>query len=105
MFHAGVKLPPSCVLLCGMIMILMFGVCLLMTLYSLCLLLLNESWYVLFIWVSISLVLAAITVVVIIVTLRSTYQGVVYYFLEAWKDFTVDMEPGGVPDDAPFEIV
>jgi len=106
MFHTGVRLPLSCILLCGMIVILMFCVCVSLALHSFFLYLLKESpWYWLLLFVSISLPLVAGTVVFITVMLHSTYQGVVYYFLEARKDFTVDIEPGGVPVDAPFESV
>jgi len=33
------------------------------------------------------------------------FKGIVDYILEAWNDFTVDIERGGVPVDAPFEGV
>jgi hypothetical protein len=32
-------------------------------------------------------------------------KGVVHYFLDAWKDFTVEIELGSVPIEAPFEGV
>jgi len=33
------------------------------------------------------------------------YKGIVNYFLEAWKDFTVEIESGGAPIEAAFESV
>jgi hypothetical protein len=33
------------------------------------------------------------------------WKGVVHYFLDAWKDFTVEIELGGVPIETPSESV
>ena len=62
-------------------------------------------------WPGIYLLVVSYPVVVVIMvvctvgTLIIGYKGVVNYFSDAWNDFTVDIEPGGVPDDEPLEGV
>ena len=87
-----------------MIMMLIYCLCLLFVLYSIFVRLLKEGWwYGLFCFVFISLPVVTAIVVCVVAMLLRGYRGVVNCFLEAWKDFTVDVEPGGVPDNEPFE--
>ena len=68
--------------------------------------LLNESpWYGLLLFFLISIPVAASIVVFAAVMVHAGYKGTLDYISEAWKDFTVDIEPGGVPYDEPFEVV
>jgi len=87
-----------------MIVVLMYCFCLLFVLYSIFVRLVKDSFrYGLFLFVFISLPMIGGTVVCTVATLIGGYRGVVNYFFEAWNDFTVDVEPGGVPDDdEPF---
>ena len=106
MFRAGVKIPLNSILLGALLLMLAYCVCLSLTLYSVFMNLLNESpWYGLLLFFLISIPVVASIVVFTAAMVHAGYLGTVDYILEAWKDFTVDVEPGGVPDDAPFEIV
>ena len=106
MFHAGVKIPLNCILLCGMIVMLAYCLCLSLGLYSMFVNLLNESpWYGLLLFCLLSIPFVASIVVCTIATVHAGYTGTVSCISEAWKDFTVDIEPGGVPDDASFDVV
>jgi hypothetical protein len=53
-----------------------------------------SPWYALLIFFSISLPI--MPVVFGITMIQSGYRGVVNFILEAWKDFTVEIKPGGV---------
>ena len=105
-FHVGVKIPLNCILLCGIIVMLAYCLCLSFAVYSVFVNLLKESpWYGFFLFFLISIPVVASIVVCAAVAVHAGYKGTVDYFLEAWKDFTVDVEPGGVLDDEPFEGV
>jgi len=76
-------------------------------LYSLFITLLEEEcpWYGLLLYFLISILVVASILSGVAALVYDGYQGVVNYFLEAWKDFTVEIEPGGVPIEAAFESV
>jgi len=94
------------ILLCGVIVVLVYCFCILFALYSFSVQSLKEGfWPGIYLLVFSFPVVVAIIVVCTVATLFVGYKGVVNYFLDAWKDFTVDVEPGGVPDDEPLEGV
>jgi len=94
------------VLLCGVVVVLVYCFCILFFLYSFSAQSLTEGfWPGIYLLVSDFPLLVAIIVVCTVATLIIGYRGVVNYFSDAWKDFTVDVEPGGVPDDEPLEGV
>jgi len=106
MFHAGVKIPLNIILLFGVIVVLVYLFSILFVLYLFSVLMLKDSfWSGLFLFFFISLPMVAATLVCTVATLVGGYTGVVNYFLDAWNDFTVDVEPGGVPDDEPLQGV
>jgi hypothetical protein len=78
-----------------------------LAMYSLFMTLLEEEspWYGLLLYFLISILLAASILPGAVVLVHLGYEGIVNYFLEAWKDFTVEIEPGGVPIEAAFESV
>jgi len=78
-----------------------------LALYSLFTTLLEEEspWYGLLLYFLISILVAASIVPGAGALVHVGYEGIVNYFLEAWKDFTVEIEPGGVPIETAFESV
>lgn len=71
---------------------MVFCVCILQVWYSLVMMLRKESpWYAPSIFL-----IPVMSVVCGTTMIQSGYRGVVQFFLEAWKDFTVEIEPGGV---------
>jgi len=77
-----------------------------LAMYSISVQLLNESpWYELLLCFSVIIPVVPSFAACTAATVYFGFKGVVDYLLEAWKDFTVDIERGGVPDDAPFEGV
>jgi hypothetical protein len=89
-----------------MMMMLMYCVCLLLAWYSLFLNLLKESpLYGLLLYFLISIPVVASIVVCAAASVYFGFKGIVSYFFDALKDFTVEIEPGGVPIEAAFEGV
>jgi len=78
-----------------------------LALYSVFISLLEEEtpWYGLLLYFLISILVVASILPGAAVLVHLGYEGIVNYFLEAWKDFTVEIEPGGVPIEAAFESV
>ena len=106
MFHAGVKIPLTCISLSGVIVMLALCLSLSLVLYSVFMNLLNESpWYGLLLFCLISIPFAASIVLCTTAAVHAGYKGPVDCISEAWKDFTIDIEPGGVPYNEPLECV
>jgi len=97
-------MPLTFFVLCGLISTMIFYVCILLAWFSFCIGLLEAGpWYILLI----PLLLCAVYFLPFCaVIIGLGYTGVVGYFSEAWKDFTVEVESEGVFfDSAPFERV
>jgi ABC-type sugar transport system permease subunit len=103
MFYGGVKLLLSCVLLYLLTVMLICCVFLTPIWYSFLGNLLKEGRLLYFLVVFIPLVTSF--VVIAPAAVHFGYKSIVNYFLEAWKDLTLDIEPGGVPIEAAFESV
>jgi len=63
----------------------------------------ESPWYGLLLYLLISIPVVASILVGAGALVYVGYEGIVNYFIEAWKDFTVEVEPGGVPIAAAFE--
>jgi hypothetical protein len=84
----------------------MYFVALSLACYSRFMPLLEESpWYELLIYFLISLPAASMIAMVVAQAVKFGYKSVVNYFLDAWKDFTVEVESSNVLVEAPFEAV
>ena len=104
MSHTGVKIPLNCAMLCIPLFILVVCITLSLGLYSFFMNLLKEPtpWYVFLVFFVLSIPLVASIVV--------STAGSVYlvcnifrnYILNAWKDFTVEVEPGVVVMENPY---
>ena len=101
MSRVGVKIPLNLFLLCAMIFTLVYCVCILLVSYSFFVALWKASpWFGLLIMIFLSISPPATAVLVGTTMIQSGYRRVVNHFLEAWKDFTEEVEPGGVPAEA-----
>lgn len=65
----------------------------------------DSPWYGLLFFFLMSVALVPSFAVGAAVAVHFILKGVVHYFLDAWKDFTVEIELGSVPIEAPFEGV
>lgn len=65
----------------------------------------ESPWYVVFLYFLISILVVASIVVCAAAAVYFVWECAVLYFLDAWKDFTVEIESRGVPIETPFESV
>ena len=85
----------------------MYFVAVSLAMYSVLINLLEEKspWYGLLLYFLISTLVVASLLPGAVVLAHLGYEGIVNYFLEAWKDFTLEIEAGCVPIEAAFESV
>ena len=100
-------MPLNFVFLCGLIWAVIIFVCPLLTWCSFAIGLLEEGpWYILLIHFLLLLCIVPTVLLLCAVIIGIGYRGVVDYFSDAWKDFTVEVESAGVlVDSTPFERI
>lgn len=65
----------------------------------------EKLWYWLLGFFSIFILITPPIVEFSVILVQFLYGSIVDYFLEAWKDFTVEVEASNVPVEVPFEWV
>ena len=106
MFRIGVKIPLALVSVYVPTFFFMYLIALSLVFYSSSVSLLEESpWYELLIYFLIFIPAALMSLVIVAQAVRFGYKCIVNYFLDAWNDFTVEVESSNVLLEAPFEAV
>ena len=99
-------MPLSLVLLYATIVVFMYCVAILLLWYSFFTdLVKDRPWYSLLGFFSISLVTMPPVIELGVGLVQFVYRGVVDYFLEAWKDFTVEVESSNILVEPSIERV